>query len=142
LEARPFDRSTLGLGAGLAGILDGHKILLGSLEFRPAFESFHLRPWVGMEFGYDLYYAAGGVLTNLHISERNIFTPSFGVGFYSTHNGIELGSHMEFRSAAELSHVFKNHSILGIQFGHISNGGLSSKNPGSEILKLIYYIPW
>jgi hypothetical protein len=136
-----MERSTLGLGAGVAGILDRHKVLLGSLEFRPAVEWLHLRPWLGMEFGYDLNYLAGGILTNLRISEKNILTPSFGAGFYSTHEGIELGSHLEFRSAVELSHIFRNSAVLGIQFGHISNGGLSSKNPGSEILKLIYYLP-
>ena len=141
LTAQPTDTPVLGIGLGYAGILDEHKTGLLSLEYRPAIEKFHLRPWIGTEFGYKLFYFAGGILAHLQVGDALTITPSFGVGFYSTESGIELGHSLEFRSALELGYHFPNRHILGISFGHISNGGLAEKNPGSEILKISYYFP-
>lgn len=140
-EARPPEKSTLGIGFGTAGILDHHKIVLGSLEYRPSFEYLNVRPWVGTDFGYQLFYVAGGILTHLHLTGNYFLTPSFGIGFYSSNKGIELGSHLEFRSGIELRYVFPDKNALAFHFGHVSNGSLGEKNPGSEILKVIYYFP-
>jgi hypothetical protein len=140
--ARPREKATLGMCTGVAGILDHNKLLLGSLEYRPTVEFHTIRPWAGMEFGYDIIYLAGGILTNMHVTDQLVFTPSFGVGIYSSNEGLQLGSILEFRSGVELSYGFHNNTRLGIHYGHISNGGLGHRNPGSEILKVIYYFPF
>ena len=141
-EGLPTEKAILGMGIAVAGILDHNKILLGSLEYRPTVEYHTIRPWAGMEFGYDIIYLAGGILTNLHVTDKLSLTPSFGIGIYSSNEGIQLGSTLEFRSGVELSYGFHNDKRLGFHFGHVSNGGLGQKNPGSEILKVIYYFPF
>jgi hypothetical protein len=139
-KAHALGKSTIGVGIGFAGILDHDKIIMGSIEFRPNLEYLKLRPWSGMEFGYDLIYLAAGILYRIPFTEKLMLIPSFGAGFYSSQESIELGHQLEFRTAVELNYTFHNKTALGIHFGHISNGGLSKKNPGSEILKIIYYI--
>ena len=135
------ETSIVGVGAGIAGILDSRKIVIGSVDYRPTLEKLRLRPWVGADFGYDLFYAAGGLLTHLKLTENLILTPSFGVGLYSHKGGIKLGSPVEFKSTLEVNYKLKNNRFLGVSFGHISNGGIDDKNPGSELVKICYYVP-
>ena len=135
------EKSLVGIGGGIAGILDDHKILLGSVEYRPKLELIRLQPWMGVDFGYDLFYLAGGLLTHIKLTENYILTPSFGVGLYSHKGGIKLGSPVEFKSKLELNYRIKNNRFLGISFSHISNGGIDEKNPGAELVTICYYLP-
>ena len=135
------DTSLLGVGTGIAGLLDSHKIVLGAIEYRPKMQWLRLRPWMGLEMGYDLFYASGGVLAHFALGEKWFLTPSFGVGLYSSKEGIKLGSPIEFKSSIELGYKLKNRHIAGLSFSHISNGGLDENNPGSEMLKICYYLP-
>jgi len=131
--------SFVGAGIGVAGILDDGKIMFGSIEFRPGFEIYRLRPWIGIEIADKIFYAALGILVDFNITDQLSIIPSFGAGFFKADDGIELGSSLEFKSALEICYSFNKQRKLGISFGHISNGGIDEINPGSEFIRISYY---
>ncbi|CAK0744135.1 lipid A 3-O-deacylase [Azospirillaceae bacterium] len=100
-----------------------------------------LKPWVGAEATSDgAIYGLGGVLIDVPLGPF-VFTPSFGAGLYTPGDGKKLGSVLEFRSMVELGYRFENQSRFTMGYSHISNGGLSQTNPGSNILSVYYHLP-
>jgi lipid A 3-O-deacylase len=65
----------------------------------------------------------------------------FAPGFYDRGEGCELGSMLEFKSFASVSYRLKGMGKLSLQFSHLSNGGISTCNPGAESLGIQYEIP-
>jgi len=137
----------LNITAGQVGILDD---LDGSqrygLEYR--FKSFS-GPW-----GFRLIPAVGAAISNngagfiytdlrhdFYLNRRWILIPSFGVGIFNDSDEIELGNELEFRSGVELAYQFRNKIRAGIAIFHLSNGGISSENPGTEALVISVCIP-
>ena len=139
--AQPPDIPYLGMGTGVAGVLDSRKIFFGSLEYRFGTDWYSLHPWVGMDFGYNAIYAAGGIRKYFGLTENIFIIPGFGIGLYSEKDSVKLGSPVEFKSTLEITYRFNNQSMIGMGFSHISNGGLDEKNPGSEMVTVCYYFP-
>lgn len=79
---------------------------------------------------------------DFQLAEKWLLTPSFGVGGFHSEPGLRLGHSMEFRSGIELSHRFDNQFRLGLAIFHLSNGGLSRDNPGTESLVFSVSIPF
>jgi hypothetical protein len=142
IPVRAGEMHWLGLGTGIVGILDHDKSAYGCIEYRLPAECCRMNPWVSVEFSDSFFYGAAGLLVDFDLTKHLVFTPSFGAGFYSQDNGMKLGHPIEFRSSAELSWRFKNSSRLAVSFGHISNGGLDDTNPGSELLKVTWLVPF
>lgn len=140
-QTQAMDRPLMGIGIGAGCILDDDKIMLGSVEYRPAVTIYKLNPWFLIDFGDDVFFGAIGLMMKFNLTQSLLLTPSFGVGYCSEKNGIDLGSTLQFRSAIELTHEFQHNGQLGVSFGHVSNGGLSDKNPGFEFLKISYFFP-
>lgn len=67
---------------------------------------------------------------------------SLAPGYYSRGSGKDLGCSLEFKSQAELWYNFRNNLSTGIAVSHISNAGLSNKNPGQESIVLQISIPF
>ena len=111
---------------------------------------FFLKPFVGIEYtGDSAFYVLSGIylednLGQLFKGEQNnmIFTPSIGFGYYDNGSGKNLGNDLQFRTTLELSYKLKNENRVGISIGHISNANLGDKNPGVEIISLIYQVPY
>lgn len=144
LSAEIFDRDPplISLGAGVGEVFDSHPKAGFMIEYRPAFRWHHVGSWVCLGQGADqAIYAGAGILMNLHCGSRWILTPSFGGGYFKPSDILDLGSELEFRSGLEFSFRFKNEQRLGLSLSHLSNGGISEKNPGTEILLLMYSIP-
>lgn len=100
-----------------------------------------LRPWAGAEVTSDGgLYGGGGLFLDLELGPLAI-TPSFGAGLHRDGGGKQLGSSMEFRSTIEVAYRFENESRLGVAFGHISNGGLTTLNPGVEVVTVYWHMP-
>ena len=53
----------------------------------------------------------------------------------------ELGSHIEFKTGAEIDLVFANGIRIGPVFDHVSNAGIGKHNPGEENLLLMVSVP-
>jgi hypothetical protein len=67
--------------------------------------------------------------------------PVAAAGYFHRGAGKDLGSHLEFKTGLELAYRFDDMSRIGIAFDHISNAGLTKRNPGTESLLLTYSIP-
>ncbi len=92
--------------------------------------------WDGTLFGF--------VGTRLPLSPFDwlVLAPTFGAGLYRAGEGIELGSPVEFRSGLEVGLRFSGNSAILLNFYHLSNAGISDRNPGVEVLGLGYSLSW
>lgn len=112
------------------------------LEYRHATPWWIFKPWAGAELtGDGALYGAAGVLSDLYLGERIVVTPSVGAGFFEESSGKDLGGTVQFRPQIELSYRFADRSRLGVGLSHISNAGIYSENPGTEIVTVYYHIP-
>ena len=137
----------INITAGQIGILDdidGPQRY--GLEYR--FKSF-AGPW-----GFRLIPAIGAARSSnganfiysdlrhdFYLNDRWILVPSFGLGVFSSSEEVNLGNDLEFRSGIEIAYVFRNKMRAGIALFHLSNGGISSQNPGTESLVFSLCIP-
>ena len=67
--------------------------------------------------------------------------PVATVGYYSKGDGEDLGSPVEFKTGAEFAYRFDEGWRVGVAFDHISNAGLTKRNPGTELLLLMVSLP-
>ncbi|MCK5395070.1 MAG: acyloxyacyl hydrolase [Gammaproteobacteria bacterium] len=78
---------------------------------------------------------------DFYLNRRWILIPSFGIGIFNDSDEINLGNDLEFRSGVEIAYQFKNKIRAGVAIFHLSNGGISSQNPGTEALVFSICIP-
>ena len=111
---------------------------------------FYLKPFAGIETTSEsAYYILGGVYLDDNLGElftgkksKFTFTPSFGAGYYDDGDGKKLGNDLQFRTSFEITYQIKNENKIGLSLSHISNANLGNKNPGVEIISLVYQIPY
>lgn len=136
----PQPRLTVGIGA--AQIFDSKQELCWGLEYTSARQFYYLRPWILIGTGKnDEFYSAIGVQLDFKLPHNYVLTPSFGGGYYSAAEGLDLGYKIEFRTALTLAKQFKYGHRIGLSISHLSNGSLSDRNPGTESLMLHYSFP-
>jgi hypothetical protein len=83
-------------------------------------------------------YAYGGIRADIPWGERWTFSPGWAAGLYNRTPDFDLGGPLEFRTSLELAYRLPNGSRVGVCFYHLSNGGLFTRNPGSESLVMTY----
>jgi len=101
-----------------------------------------VHPFVGVEGTTDgSIYGLGGL--KAEVKYDNVYvTPSFGVGLYSSGEGKNMGSPIEFRTGVEVGYEFNNAGErIGLAISHISNAEISDTNPGAEQLSVYYHYP-
>jgi len=129
------------IGGGVAGVVDHEKTAFGTVEFQPALRVGPFGTWIAVQAGDQDYYMGTGVLLNWYVTEHVFITPSFGVCLYAEHNGTDLGYPVEFRSGIECGYDFKGAGRVSIGGWHLSNAGLGSDNPGTELVAIRYALP-
>jgi len=140
--ARAEDPAYLTPSVGIYDIFHNNTAGDFSLEYR-ADRLWIIHPKVGLEATTDsAVYVYGGFNFDIPIGQRLVLTLGSAVGHYSNGNGKDLGNAVEFKSGAEFAFRMKNRVRIGVGLYHISNAGLSSHNPGTEILELTYSIPF
>lgn len=98
-------------------------------------------PFVGAEMTTDgSFYGLGGVEADVQYGSVYM-TPSFGVGGYSSGEGKNMGSPLQFRTGVEVGYEFKSEDRIGVSLTHISNADVSDTNPGAEIVTVYYRYP-
>ncbi|MER2520173.1 MAG: acyloxyacyl hydrolase [Bdellovibrionales bacterium] len=101
-----------------------------------------LHPFVAGEVtSLGALYGLGGLAFDGYIGRHIIVTWSEGVGLFYRGNMAPLGSFVEFRSQIELGWRFKNEMRVTAQVSHISNAGLTRRNPGAEIAGVYFHVP-
>lgn len=135
------DWSYMAVGVGEYDIFHNDQAADVSLEYR-ARRLWILRPKLGAEFTSDgAFYGYGGLHFDVPLGQKFIFSFGSAVGYYAKGGGKDLGSEIEFKSVVEFDYQFSNGPRLGLQLSHLSNAGIGDKNPGTEVLSLIYAFP-
>ena len=130
--------------AGAFAVLDdfGEPLLLG-LQYRGRpYTRLGLRPGAGLLYGEDgQSYLFADLAHDWQLSDRWVATLSFGFGWFNDGDDIEVVDAREFQTVLALSRRLANGGRVGMSGSHISNGGLSSPNRGTETLALFYAFP-
>jgi hypothetical protein len=130
--------------AGAFAILDdfGEPLLLG-LQYRGRpYTRLGLRPGIGLLYGEDgQSYLFADLAHDWQLPRRWVATLSFGFGWFNDGDDIEVVDAREFQTVLAVSRRLGNGARFGISGSHISNGGLSSPNRGTETLALFYAFP-
>lgn len=149
---RDADPALLSFGGGYSDVIAKEKPSADfRLEYRsnisllPFLEPYaKFKPWVGVEAtARGSFWGGGGFLFDVPLGDHFALSPSIGVGGYTpgTGAGKNLGSAIEFRSQMEVAYKFDDGSRLAAAFSHTSNAGISSRNPGTEVVELYYQVP-
>lgn len=103
---------------------------------------FQIHPMAGIETSSrSQFYANAGFVFDVLLGDHVVLSPNVVVGLYERGHGKRLGSFVEFRSTLEAGYRFDNEVRLTGFFGHISNAGLTSLNPGAEVAGGYIHIP-
>ena len=103
---------------------------------------FRLIPAIGAARSSNgAYFIYSDLRHDFYLSDRWILIPSFGMGVFGDSEEVDLGNDLEFRSGIEIAYQFRNKMRIGLALFHLSNGGISSSNPGTESLVFSICIP-
>lgn len=126
---------------GVSGLLDNETPPALAVEYRWGNSLAGLQPWVGGGWATDgAIFAGAGVSRTWAINSRWEAAAGFGPGYYDRHEGLDLGSHLEFYSFAEVGWALAPAKRLVLRLAHISNGSLADVNPGTELLTIGYSV--
>ena len=137
------NRDGIMLSGGVSGLFDSERNPVVMLDYRFAKQWKELHPWLGLGWATDgAVFAGGGVLYTIGTSDGGLtFSVGAGPGFYERHQGEDLGSHLEFCTFAEVARCLPWKHQVVLRLVHISNGGITERNPGAELLMLGYAMP-
>jgi hypothetical protein len=112
-------------------------------QYRSDYRLWVFKPHAGiLGTSSGIAYGYAGLLVDIYFGKRFVVTGSTAVGAYNRGDDSALGnSTIQFRSGIETSYRFDDRSRVGLGFYHISNAGLSKKNPGEETLLVNYAMP-
>ena len=111
-------------------------------EYRFGDVAWILAPFVGASVTTDgAAYGYFGFGFDVNFGPNWVLTPNGAAGVFERGSGTNLGSWWEFRTGAELAYRFADQSRLGVAVHHVSNAGLTKRNPGEQSVLLMYSIP-
>jgi outer membrane receptor protein involved in Fe transport len=140
-DAIPGSQVQFALGA-FNVVADNETAVEGRIEWRGALTFPALSPLAGLMATSDgAAYAFAGLYIDFEFFERLVVTPSAAAGLYSKGSGRDLGDAVQFRSQIEVAYTLSNATRLGLSLSHLSDGGFSSTNSGSESVVLSYALP-
>jgi hypothetical protein len=144
-SAGPGGESLVIGSAGVFALLDDefdYPLLLG-LQYRAAPRTgWLLRPGVGILAGEDrIGYLYVDLARDFTLSRQWFATLSLGFGWFNNGDGIEVVDAREFQTVVAVSRRLRGGARIGLSGSHISNGGLSSPNRGTETLALFFALP-
>ena len=143
----PSDPPRVAFGAGAFDITpDNGNSARTAAEFHGEYHFgdvlWFVSPFIGvMATSNAAFYGYGGFGIDINFSPNVVLTPNVAGGFFDRGSGTNLGSWWEFRTGVELAWRFDNMSRLGIAISHMSNAGLTKRNPGAQSLLLMYSAP-
>ena len=99
-------------------------------------------PVVGIEMNsFGLLYGNSGFDMDAYLGKHFVFTWGEQIGFLNIGQSHQMGSYLEFRSMGEIGYRFANNLRVTAYIGHISNAGLTKRNPGAEVEGIYIHIP-
>ena len=99
-------------------------------------------PFLGQEVTTNgATYSYFGFGFDINFGPHWVLNPNGAAGVFQPGSGTLLGSWWEFRTGAELDYKFDDQSRIGLMVHHMSNAGLTQRNPGEQSVNLTYQIP-
>src|SRR5208282_5677066 len=136
------DGDLVALGLGGYDVLHNYTAAQARVEYRFHQSLFYIQPLLGvLGTNRKTVYTYFGLRSDILLFHHYVVMPVEAVGYFNKGNGKDLGSHTEFKSGVELAYRFDGGSRLGLAFDHISNAGITAKNPGTESLLLVWSFP-
>lgn len=133
----------INVNAGRVGVLDESAPWRYGIEYRfSPIGEWQIRPTIGVAQADDdssFLYLEGK--RDFRLSTSWLLTPGFGIGSFDGRRDLRLGHTIEFRSGVELAYRFSGAERIGVAVYHVSNGGISESNPGTEAVVLSLSIP-
>jgi len=83
------------------------------------------------------FWIGFGLYLDHFVSETVFIEASFMPGYYNPED-TDLGGNIHFRSLLGIGIAVTDQSSISLSIDHLSNGGLTSNNPGSEAIALRY----
>jgi hypothetical protein len=136
------DRPTIDVSIGTFEVLGQNNPLRYGAEYRWRRGRWSIAPGVGFivaDDGARFFY--GDLHRDFPLSHGWVTTLSFGGGFFRDGRSVHLGDRIMFQSGVELGRWIGAAWRAGLGFYHLSNGGLSEYNPGTEVLTVLITIP-
>lgn len=128
--------------AGASGVFDAEEnpVFIVDYQARQNFRGVH--PWLGLSWATDgaVFCGAGGVFA-WEMTPTLALSVGAAPGYYERHQGVDLGGHFEIVSFVEFSHRLRRGHRVVFRVTHISNGAISERNPGMELLTIGYAVP-
>lgn len=114
---------------------------MGSAELRLPQNWHGIRPWFGASaLDNGTWFAGGGFIYDVRLHSN--WTAALGTGpFYYKNRHHNLGLDLEFYSFLEVTHPVWHDIRAGLRVGHLSNGGLGRRNPGTEDVLFVTVVP-
>lgn len=134
------------VAVGHVGVLDEgiEAPLVFKIEYRFAIRlRWNLMPAMGAarsEGGEGIIFLS--IERDIWLTDRWILSPSFGPGIFEDGKNVNLGYDLEFRTGIKLFYQLETNIRFGIELYHLSNGGLSDRNPGTEPAFISLSIPF
>jgi hypothetical protein len=117
-------------------------VVIGSAGAFAILDDFGEPLLLGLLYGQDgQSYLFADLAHDWQLPHRWVATLSFGFGWFNNGDDIEVVDAREFQTVLAVSRRLGNGGRVGISASHISNGGLSSPNRGTETLALYYALP-
>jgi hypothetical protein len=140
----PDPRAVVELSGGAFNIFDhpNEPLRFGAEYVSRPFSPGFLTAGIGVtvvEGGANFVY--GDLRKDFWIGPRWSVTVNFGAGLFHDGGGLHLGNEVEFRSGLAVTRVIGSRLRIGIGGYHLSNGGLSDHNPGTEVAVLLLAFP-
>lgn len=142
-EAPAKDTSSIVcIGYGMAGLADDKLCHSGFIEWRSSLYWYGLSPYTfGSWRKTGASYIGIGLLYSIELTSRVRLCASCGPGYFERDGDFDLGSKLEFASTIEVSYLLPGGRRIALGIGHISNAGVSRRNPGSEYFRIGVQLP-
>ena len=130
----PVPGEELAFNWGTFGVADTEQLFVVGAEYRmnPVWKG--VRPIIGLnELDDSAEYVYAGARYDWDVTDRWQLSPSFAPGIYSAET-LDLGGPLEFRSGLDIGYRFHEDWKFAVGIYHLSNGGLYSRNGGSEAM--------
>ncbi len=113
-----------------------------NFQIQPGARLWVLQPQAGMLVSYTgACMVYGGLTYPATPVKWLVIQTGAAVGFYDDGKGIHLGYPVEFRLSLSVLFRFRDFTQVGCEFAHISNANMSTHNPGTESLSIIFQLP-
>lgn len=115
----------------------------GGLEYRWApLGRWKLAPGAGLTVAETgAMYGYASLHCDLRLGRSWYLTPVLGAGLFRNTDALDLGHAVEFKTGLEISMQVPSLGRIGLAGYHLSNAGLSTDNPGTEVLELVFALP-